>query len=75
MITAHTIMNQRWAFCQKVLGGSAAAAGANGAGLVGADAPKAQVWLVRTWSVFPRYAFYVPFILNLCHAERRQKRP
>jgi hypothetical protein len=37
MIPAHTIMNQRWAFCQKVLGGSAAAAGANGAGLVRAD--------------------------------------
>jgi hypothetical protein len=30
-------MNQRWTFCQKVLGGSAAAAGANGAGLVRAD--------------------------------------
>jgi hypothetical protein len=30
-------MNQRWAFCQDVLGGSAAAAGANGAGLVRAD--------------------------------------
>jgi hypothetical protein len=40
MITAHTIMNQRWAFCQKVLGGSAVAAGANGAGLVGADGAK-----------------------------------
>ena len=40
MITAHTIMIQRWAFCQKVLGGSAAAAGANGAGLVRADGAK-----------------------------------
>jgi hypothetical protein len=56
MITPHTIMNQRWAFCQKVLGGSAVAAGANGAGLVGADGAKGAGLVGSDMVVIPPFS-------------------
>jgi hypothetical protein len=74
MITAHTGRNHCWAFCQKVLGGSAAAAGANGAGLVGTDGAKGA-GLVGSDMVGIPPLCVLRAILNLFHAERRQKRP